>query len=90
MTATPNTAALQDLLQRVEAPTVALMAGFQLGSAGKILDSDGRLICTMNLADLTLGEAFAYASYFMASLDLATEARALIATQPTRANEGET
>ena len=38
-----------------------------LGADGKIVAADGRLICTMNLRDLTLTEAFAFAKAFVAA-----------------------
>jgi hypothetical protein len=38
-----------------------IRANLDVGSGGAIIDDNGRLICTMNLKDLTLSEAWAYA-----------------------------
>ncbi len=38
-----------------------------LGPGGKIVADDGRVVCTMNLKDWTLPEAFAFASAFIAA-----------------------
>lgn len=37
----------------------------ELGNGGKVVDKDGRLICTFNLRDLTLPEAFTLAKLLM-------------------------
>ena len=50
-----------DYMRRVAFPAM------ELGAAGAIVDTDGRLIATMNLKDLTLTEAFAFASAFIAA-----------------------
>jgi hypothetical protein len=38
-----------------------------LGANGTIVAHDGRLVCTMNLRDLTMPEAFAFAKAFVAA-----------------------
>lgn len=51
----------QDYLERVPFPEMAL------GADGRIVAADGRVVCTMNLRDLTLTEAFAFANAFIAA-----------------------
>lgn len=50
-----NVEALEAVLARQP-----IRANLDVGIGGTILDDNGKLICTMNLKDLTLSEAWAY------------------------------
>lgn len=54
-----------DVRKLIEAVgNVPLDCDLMLGAGGTIYDRQGRVICTVNIKDLTLPEAWAYANLF--------------------------
>jgi len=56
---------LRDVLERQP------LKHLRYGSAGTLTDYDGRIICTFNLKDVSLQEAFTYAELFKAAVEVA-------------------
>jgi hypothetical protein len=56
-------AEVRDRLSRQPVP------GMAFGPGGTVVDKSGRLICTFNLRDLTLGEAFTLAQMLIVAAD---------------------
>lgn len=44
----------------------------EIGAGGKVVDINGRLVCTFNLKDLTLSEAFTLAKLLIVAAEAVT------------------